>query len=360
MSSPSRLLAALLVPTWMLLRIPALDAADEPPLRKVQITINAWEGYVEPCAAGFIAAMRERHHLEVEFVRTSATGLDSFRSHLRDHSADLVSPANDLLRTLKDEGLIRPLDPALVPNLAQVNPIILDNGYFRIDGRTWGAPFTYGPYALAYNRAKLAKPTSYEVLWDERWKGRVSVSNYDTANIYMVALALHIPASDLFKLSDGQLARIEAKMRELHAQVGHYWADNLEPECAKTIDLGTDWGIGVHLINSKGGDWAMTVPNEGATAWVDNWAISSAIDPAKLPLVHEFIDYQISARVEAEVARHTSYGPANIYATRYLTVAEKLEYHITDADYLGRLILWQPLDAATLARYQAAWKRATR
>ena len=52
---------------------------------------------------------------------------------------------------------------------------------------------------MAYREGAYAEPpTSYRALWDASKQGRVSIADYDTANIYMAALMLGVPKTDLY------------------------------------------------------------------------------------------------------------------------------------------------------------------
>jgi len=122
--------------------------------------------------------------------------------------------------------------------------------------------------------------------------------SYATINIYMTALMLGIPKADLFHLSDKQLILIEETLRELlKTQIAEFWEENLNPENHKKFDLGMDWGIGVKKINEEQkGNWGYVVPEEGATDWIDMWAITkNVITPEVDNVAYEFINFMATA-----------------------------------------------------------------
>lgn len=326
----------------------------------VTLRIHAWTGYAEPFQAGFVDTMRHQGY-DVHVEITGASGLDSFLENLQTQKADLISPAADLSPTFVSRQLAQPINKDWVSNLSQINPLIgkrLTLG----DAIDYVVPYTFGPYALAYNMMTVTTaPDSYEILWNPQYAGRVSVASYDTANIYMVALALHIPEDHLFSMNDTEMAQVAEKLKALHTQQKPiYWGDNLAPDQANNLDVGTDWGVGVEMINKQNkGKWGIVVPREGATAWVDTWMIGKHVAGDTLTVAHAFINYVLSPPVQAELARQTSYGVVNIYASRHLTAEEISRFHIGDNDYLGKLILWRPLQEDTFKRYQSLWKDAT-
>ena len=76
-------------------------------------------------------------------------------------------------------------------------------------------------------------------------------------------------------------------------------------------------------------------------------------------VAHAFINFSLGAKMQAEIARATSYGVTNMYASRHMTPEELDRYHLSDGEYLTKLILWQPLTAEHMEAYQALWKRVT-
>jgi len=329
--------------------------------KKITLKIHAWEGYVKEHSEEFKKYMRETMNMEVELQVTPTSGLKSFISAIKNDGVHLISPANDLLVPLKRENLIKAIDTKKLTKFRQINPVFLKKNVHMINGVPHAVPFTYGPYALAYNKNVMIAPKSYSALWDPKFKKRVSVSgDYDTANIYMTALMLGISPKEIFNLNDEQLLKVEDKLKELCSnQVIDYWGDNINPKKHKEFDIGTDWGVGVNIINKKfGGNWDITIPAEGVTAWVDSWVVSTNVkDPMTEKAVYAFMDFMISPKVQAKVARVTSYAPVNPYAGRHLTAEEKKEYYLTDPKIFNKFILWQPLKVETLKKYQELWKR---
>ncbi len=336
---------------------------DPKKLTPVTLRIHAWNGYVLEYQEEFKNHAKTALGMELTIVYTSTAGYDSNVENIKGGAnAHLVSPANDLLAPLVREGLLQPLDSARLSNYKQINPVVLETRCNEVNGKVYAAPFNFGPYAIAYNKDKLPAPTSYKILWDSKYAKRVAIpGEYDTINIYMAALMLGLPKSDLFHLNEEQLVAVEALLRELcQKQVGDFWRDNLDPESRDRVDVGMDWGIGVNQINQRfQGNWGFAIPDEGATGWIDTWAITrNAVDPKVLEAAYAWIDFMISPERQAQMARITSYGPINPYAGRYLSAEEKKLYYLNYPNFMKNLILWQPLEADVLKRYQETWKRA--
>jgi spermidine/putrescine-binding protein len=329
---------------------------------KVQLKIHAWEGYAREHEADFKKLVKETKNIDLDIVITNTSGYDSFVDAIKNAGVHLVSPANDLVRPLKKLGLIRPVDTSRIKNFNQINPLLMKTRSTEVGGVICAVPFNIGAYWLVYNKDKVPTPSSYEILWDPRFRKRVTISGvYDTINIYITALLLGFPKQDLFHLSDEQLKRIEEKLRILNTeQISDFWAENLNPAKRDQFDIGMDWGVGVQQINHNyGGNWGVVIPKEGVTAWMDTWAVTTNVkDDITEDIAYRYIEYMISPAVQAKMAKLTSYGPANPYATRYFSAAEKKMYFLTDPKLMSEFIIWQPLDDRTMERYRQTWQRS--
>ncbi len=334
-------------------------AQEHKELEAITLRIHAWTGYAEPIVTAFQEHMKQRG-FAVSFDIQAASGLESFADALAADKADLISPAHDLAQTFIQKNLVQPLDPQLLPSLRQVNPLIIQRLKKSDDMISYLAPITFGPYALAYRRDAFPEPpTSYRALWDMSHSGKISIADYDTANIYMTALMLGIPKTQIFNMSEDQLKRVEEELRKLHVNnKPEYWGDNLPVEKAHELTIGTDWGVAVQLINQQDGpQWELLIPDEGATAWVDSWMLSARASSSVREVAHAFIEFSLQAEQQATIARSTSYGVTNIYASRHMTAEELDRYYLADGSFLTRLTLWQPLSEDQITAYRELWKR---
>ena len=62
-------------------------------------------------------------------------------------------------------------------------------------------PYCYGRLPLLYNADEVKPaPTSWNVLWDEKYKGRMSILDEATADIGLAALALGFPDPFMYSM----------------------------------------------------------------------------------------------------------------------------------------------------------------
>src|ERR1700737_1807359 len=170
------------------------------------LTLLVWEGYADP---SFIGAFEGSHHCKVvaSYMGTS----DELVAKLRGGSAsnyDVISPSSDVAAAIVRAGLAAPLDLAKLPSYSALSRRLRDSSLVKATGQTYGVPFMWGPNPLLYDASVFAQPPdSWNVLWEPRFKSKVSVWD-ELSTIYMAAQVLDYDKPDpsqIYNLSDSQL-----------------------------------------------------------------------------------------------------------------------------------------------------------
>lgn len=82
------------------------------------------------------------------------------------------------------------IDPALVPNLADVAPDFARTEALNADGALWGVRWAWGLTAFAHDTTAFEEaPTSIQVPWDPAHEGRVSIRDDALQAVQIAALA---------------------------------------------------------------------------------------------------------------------------------------------------------------------------
>jgi putative spermidine/putrescine transport system substrate-binding protein len=158
---------------------------------------------------------------------------------------------------------------------------------------------------LIYNR-KLIKepPTSMAAMWDPRYQGKVLAYNASNHNFSVAALLLG--ARDPFQLSDKQMKQVARMLVELRRNVLTFYSS---PE--EVVQLFRENQVALVYANygrqqitqlkKAGADIGYIIPDEGALAWLDCWAISKGTKDKKL--AEEWINYTLSKEVSDTLTR---------------------------------------------------------
>src|SRR5262250_854381 len=144
--------------------------------KKSEPTLNllVWEGYADD---SFVRAFEAAHHCKVTASYMGSS--DELVSKLRGGSAsnyDVISPSSDVAKMISSAGLAAPLDLAKIPTYSQLSPKLTGMPLVRANGNVYGVPFMWGPNPLIYDTSAFPQPPeSWSVLWDPKYRGKVSV-----------------------------------------------------------------------------------------------------------------------------------------------------------------------------------------
>ena len=212
--------------------------------------------------------------------------------------ADVVESCLDEMQPLKQQGLLRPVDPAGVPeweNLAFTDAPGVTEG-----GKTWVVPLSAGPQGLIVNTEKVKDvPHSWKALFDPEYAGEVSLEgDYELPAIAEAALAMGI--EEPMKLTKAQLEEVGAFLDEHHSQFRSLWqADSDLVNLFKSGEVVlSDGGPGIAARLVEAGvpvEWI--APEEGPLSWVCGLSITA--DSQNTEAAYRLINWQASPRAQA-------------------------------------------------------------
>src|ERR1700726_3928733 len=333
----------------------ALDCAACKP-KEPTLTLLVWEGYADP---SFIGAFEESHHCKVvaSYMGTS----DELVAKLRGGSAsnyDVISPSSDVAASIVRAGLAAPLDLSKIPAYSQLSAKLRESNIVKVNNQVYGVPFVWGRNPLLYDTTAFAKsPDSWSVLWDAKYRGKVSVWD-ELSTIYMAAqvLGYHKPdPSQLYNLSDAQLEAVKKKLIELKPNIRKMWATggeltNLFQNHEVVIAMG--WPLVTNDLRKLNFSIGETIPRENTTGWIDHLMITAA--SSNKELAQAFLASVVEAQTPKKVSDVTHYTPPNSGAAQFLNTDEKEILHLDDPDaYMRRIYFWQ--DVSRRRKYNEIW-----
>jgi len=320
------------------------------------LNLLVWEGYADPA---FIKAFEDSNHCRISASYMGSS--DELVAKLKGGSAgnyDVISPSSDVATFIATSGLAAPLDLSKIPTYEQLSPQLTCLGLVRANGRVYGVPFMWGSDPIIYDTTAFAQPPdSWNVFWDPKYKGRVSVWD-DLSTVYMAAQVLGYDKPDpthLYNLSDAELEAVKKKLLELKPNVRKMWATggeltNLFESHEIVIAMG--WPLNTADLKKAGFPAEETIPKENTTGWIDHLMITSASENKEL--AHKFLEYMVAAQTQKLVSDKTHYVPANPHAGRLMTDDEVKTLHLDDVDnYQKRLYFWQ--NVPRRAKYTEIW-----
>jgi len=320
------------------------------------LNLLVWEGYSDD---SFVKAFEESHHCKVSASYMGSS--DELVAKLRGGSAsnyDVISPSSDVAASIARTGLAAPLDMSKLPSYPQLSAKLRDLPLVKANGQVYGVPFMWGPDPLLYDTTAFAQPPdSWTVFWDAKYKGKLSVWD-DLSTVYMAAQVLRYDKPDpsqLYNLTDEQLAAVKKKLIELKPNIRKIWATggeltNLFQNHEVVAAMG--WPLMTNQLRQSHFPIGETIPKENTTGWIDHLMITAA--SSRKELATQFLEYMIEAQTQKKITDVTHYTPANPGASQFLTTEEIKGLHLDNPDaYMQRIYFWQ--DVPRRAKYNEVW-----
>jgi putative spermidine/putrescine transport system substrate-binding protein len=281
-------------------------------------------------------------------AKTAGTS-DEMVSLMKTGGYDGVSASGDATLRLIYGGQVAPVNTALVANYKTISPFLKGQQWNSVKGKMYGIPHGWGANVLAYNAAKVKKPTSWSAVFDAKSPYKGAITAYDSpiyiadAAMYLMSKQPSLKITNPFSLDKTQLAAAVALLKIQKKNIGEYWSDYTKSvqsfESSNTL-LGSSWQVIANTINGdKKVKVATTVPKEGATGWSDTWMISSKAQHPNC--MYQWMNWITSPKVNAQVAEYFGEAPSQTLACSH--TADKAfctTYHATDAAYAKRIWYW--------------------
>ena len=287
----------------------------EPELLRLLI----WEGHApDAWIKRFEKQVEDRHGRSVKLHITYVKGGEEFYDAIRDRAVDVVMMTH---HAYKDERfkyiqnqLLLPIDLQNIPNFKQVIPAIQMADYLLSEGQVYAMPVSQGPYGLAYNTALLeSEPQSWNIFWDPQFKRQyVLGANEYIYNVNITALALGYSREQIGSYDALNNPEFKKKLRSLVVNAHSFWIGVDKPDNLAGRPLAVSWGDSLGPLKARGEQWKIAEPAEGTICWVDNYAITWALQdkPFLKTVAEEYInellatDYQVG-----HILRHMSLTP---------------------------------------------------
>ncbi|MGC1684980.1 MAG: extracellular solute-binding protein, partial [Candidatus Acidiferrales bacterium] len=154
----------------------------------LSLSLLVWEGYADP---SYVHDFETAHNCKISASYMGSS--DELVAKLRGGSAsnyDVISPSSDVSTMIASSGLAAPIDLSKIPSYEQLSSRLRLLPLVRANGNVYGVPFTWGPNPLLYDTTVFPQaPDSWAVLWDPKYKGKISVWD-ELSTLYMAAQIL--------------------------------------------------------------------------------------------------------------------------------------------------------------------------
>ncbi|WP_028399402.1 polyamine ABC transporter substrate-binding protein [Ectobacillus panaciterrae] len=217
---------------------------------------------------------------------------------------DLIQPSDYMVATMIKLKLLEPLNKENIPNLGNLSSTFQTPPYDP--GNNYSLVYTWGVTGIAYNKKYVKEaPTSWNDLWDPKYKGRVVMLN-DSREV--LGMALKKNGFSNSTKNEGEIKTAYEDLQKVLPNVLAFDTDNIKQKfIAEEAWIGTVWSGDAAFIAKDNKDVEYVVPKEGGTIWADTLAIPKGAKHKVL--AEKFINYLMDSKVS--VKNYESIGYSN-------------------------------------------------
>lgn len=314
------------------------SASDKP---TGTLRLLGWEGYADP---SWVKPFERRYKAKVQISYVGSVDELFNKVRLQGANYDLAFPDASMIPRYVKAGLIQPLEMSRIRGLDKLQPFYRNQTYFTVGGKRYAIPYTSGTTPIIYNRTLIPKaPTSWNVLFDPRYKGKVGM--LDDSNNMTVVTALTLGIKNPLELTDAQFSQVTAKLARQRSLVRKYYSGpdegaNLLASGDMTVAPEMEPNMIDQLAKSNKFKFGVAYPKEGALAWVDNAVIpKGAANPA---LAYAYINYALTSKVQSGLANKYGLMPT-IPVDRFLKPAVASRVQVAEKN-LSKFQLLGPVE----------------
>jgi spermidine/putrescine transport system substrate-binding protein len=236
---------------------------------------------------------------------------------------DLMHPCISYVKDWTNAGLIQPFDVSLLSSWDQLDPNVTKAGV--VNGKQYWVPWDSGYSSILYRKDKIdpADATGWELFWNEKYKGHISMWDGGSTPIEIAALVLGF--DNVYNLSDAQLDQCRQKLIDQKDLNSFYWKleyDDMQP-AFKSGDIWVTyaWPNDFNDMLVAGLDAGWLKPTQGELAWYCGFIMGK--DSKNYYHNHQYVNSFIDKAACVDLANIFVYASANLKVEKSdLTIAK--------------------------------------
>jgi spermidine/putrescine-binding protein len=315
-----------------------------------EITYFGWAGYDDP---SFHKNYTDKHGGSPNYMFWGSED-EAFQKLMAGFNADVVAPCTYEVPRWVDGGIVQPVDESRLTNLADMFPSVTGIEGTKINGQRYFVPMDWGNSTIVY-RTDLIDPeyvqdNSWNVLFDERYKGRVATFD-DNVNVEIAALLLGY--DNIFSLTDEQLVEVRKKLMQQREVLRFYWTDVTQIDQALAsgeLVAAYAWNESYVRLKGQGVPVGFMVPKEGIFTWCCGLMIHAKTE--NIDASYDLINAMTTPETGAYEIENWGYGHANQKAFELVSAEKLQELNLSTPEaLLNAGIFFQPLAPDIQVKY---------
>ena len=335
------------------LGIVGVFALSQSALATGELRLAFWEGYGDD---DWVAEFESKFDCKANVVYNTDLG-DLWTKIKATEGQDYDIFALDTGGSLKywQHGLTQAWDLSKIPNTS--NQLAAMQDLTRVpnaihDGDPFGIPMAWGSMGIIYDLDKVQpEPTSWDALWDTKYKGKVLLSDIDSDMITMTAQSLGI--KDPFHLTDAQLTQVKSKLATLLGNSKAIYKSAEESlrmwEAGDIVMMFANFGeLQESMFNNAGHNVRYIFPTANDTfAWLDVFSLTVGVKPGseRYECAHQWVNFFLQTRISEQMTERYGYGSTVSAAASYRSTDRVIWKTDVESDQ-GGTDMWNELKAS--------------
>jgi len=227
-------------------------------------------------------------------------------------SFDIFNLSRQFIPVALQRGLVAPLDLAKIPNAKLLAPSFANPAYSIVAGKQYSMPLMFGYDSMVYNQKKLGPLDSYAILFDEKYKGQISIK--DDPGVMIPITALYLGIANPWRLESGDLRRVTDFLIAKKPMFRKLWGGFAEAvsllKSEEVVAVGDGWISMAWTLNNggTGSDFAICNPKEKALVWTHDWLMpKEALDRGNTDAIYAYMNWSIGPEQSANMGRRVGY-----------------------------------------------------
>lgn len=305
--------------------VPAL-AADASDLAGTTINVYNWGEYISDGSEGSMdinAEFTKRTGIKVNYNNYDTN--ENMYAKLKSDgvSFDIVIPSDYMIERLIDEDMLQKIDFSNIPNYKYIDAKY--KGLYFDPKDEYSVPYNVGMVGLIYN-TKMVKeaPTSWNVMWDEQYKGKVLMFD-NPRDAFGIAQKLLGQSFNTTDEAEWRTAADKLKVQKPILQ-GYVMDDIFRKMESGEAAIAPYYAGDFITMHSNNPDLAFVYPQEGVNIFVDSICIPK--NAKNKAAAEAYINFLLDPDIAVENANYLG------YATPNTAVLTREDYELKGNEYL--------------------------
>lgn len=230
---------------------------------------------------------------------------------------DIIHPCHENLQDYVNRGLVQPWDTSQLPSFSELNPFLVNAG--KVNGKQYLIPWDWGYGSLLYRADKIdaADATGWELAWNPKYSGKISLWNGASTNFEIAALKLGINPKNMDNLSSAQVQQAKQALIQQKPLNKLYWDSEYSQEQPNfqsgTVWITYAWQDSLVSMKAAGLDAAFLNPRQGRLSWFCGFMLGSKT--ANYYHAHKYVESFINLDACVQMTNLYYYGTSNTGVT---------------------------------------------